>query len=867
MKYRMIALFLGVFCFYLNANAQKPLSYFLPKTTYNNQIPTPESVLGYQVGEYHVGHDQMVYYMKALANASDRVTLKEYAKSYEGRPLLLLTITSPENHNNIDKIKENHIGRLEGKKGNNDGPLIIYQGYSVHGNESSGGNASLLVAYHLAAAQDETTKKWLDETVVLIDPCMNPDGFNRFAHWVNANKSHTLVSDPYNREQNEVWPGGRTNHYWFDLNRDWLPVQHPESQGRIANFHEWKPNILTDFHEMGSNATYFFQPGIPARTNALTPEKNQELTGKIAEYHAKALDKIGSLYYTRESFDDYYYGKGSTYPDINGCVGILFEQASSRGHLQESINGMVSFPFTIKNQVTTSFSTIEAGYEMRKELLDFQYNFYKNASSKLKKAKGQGYIVEAIDDPVRLYLFLKMVDQHKIKFYKNEKDVNVKGKKFNKNKSYVIPFNQPQARLIEAMFNRPTKFKDSLFYDVSAFTLPLSFNLQHVEWSGSVSGDPAVLNFPEGKTIQEENSYAYLFEWDGYYAPRALNRLLSRGISAKVATKPFKMKIGDELKSFDYGTILIPTGNSNIRSSVKRIIKDINIKDGIDVYGVGTGLTPEGIDLGSNSFNSLKPQKVGLLTGPSVRAYDAGEVWHLLDRRYEMPVTHLDTDRLRRVDLKSYTTIIISDGWYNFSAGDSKKLVDWVKAGGNLVVLKNAINWAKTNGLAGVIHKVKKNNKKGKKPYASVSNDRGAQVIGGAIFEAHLDLTHPLGYGYNENKIPVFRRGTLFFEPAKNPYATPLRYTNDPLLAGYISKENANVIKNSASIIISGSGSGRVICLADNPNFRAFWHGTDKLMANAIFFGHTISSRTIEPASSGKKKEEEEEDNGHGHKH
>jgi hypothetical protein len=209
----------------------------------------------------------------------------------------------------------------------------------------------------------------LNETVILLDPSFNPDGLNRFASWVNTHKSQTLVTDPVSRELNEAWPGGRTNHYWFDLNRDWLYVQHPESQGRIAKFHEWKPNILTDHHEMGSNSTFFFQPGVPSRINPLTPQKNRELTAKIGTFHARYLDKIGSLYFTEEDYDDFYYGKGSTFPDVNGAVGILFEQASSRGHAQETINGVLSFPFTIRNQVTTSFSTLAAARALRTELL------------------------------------------------------------------------------------------------------------------------------------------------------------------------------------------------------------------------------------------------------------------------------------------------------------------------------------------------------------------------------------------------------------------------------------------------------------------------------------------------------------------
>ncbi|MEM6362493.1 MAG: M14 family zinc carboxypeptidase, partial [Bacteroidota bacterium] len=295
------------------------LSYIIPGgVSYNQAIPTPKSVIGHEVGEWHISHDRLVNYMYAVAEASQRITIQEIGRTFETRPQLLLTITSPENQAKIDQIKKDHVGLTDPNRSASlditNMPAVVYMGYSIHGNEPSGSNASLAVAYYLAAAQGKEIEDLLKNVIILLDPCLNPDGLNRFANYVNSRKSKNLVSDPNSTEQNEPWPRGRTNHYWFDMNRDWLPVQLPESKNRIRMFHEWKPNVLTDHHEMGSNSSFFFQPGIPSRNNPLTPTNNYRLTDKMGEYHAKALDKIGSLYYTRESFDDYYYGKGSTYP-------------------------------------------------------------------------------------------------------------------------------------------------------------------------------------------------------------------------------------------------------------------------------------------------------------------------------------------------------------------------------------------------------------------------------------------------------------------------------------------------------------------------------------------------------------------------
>ena len=378
---------------------QKDLSanYYLPQdVTYNSKIPTPASVIGHEVGEWHVTHDKLVQYMYAVAAASDRISIVSRGTTFEGRPLLLLTITSTQNHANLESINKNHLKRTNEDVSPSEiekSPIVVYQGFSIHGNEPSGSNAALMVAYYLAAAQGPQIDALLNNTVILFDPSFNPDGLQRFAYWANTNRNKNLTTDGNDREYHEVWPGGRSNHYWFDMNRDWLPVQLPESRARLVTFHDWLPNILTDHHEMGTNSSFFFQPGIPERTHPLTPSMNQELTRKIGTYHAAALDQIGSLYYSEEDYDDFYYGKGSTFPDINGSVGILFEQASSRGHVQESDNGILTFAFTIRNQFTAALSTLKAAVEMRKEMLNYQYDFFKARRDQISNAKTNAYLV------------------------------------------------------------------------------------------------------------------------------------------------------------------------------------------------------------------------------------------------------------------------------------------------------------------------------------------------------------------------------------------------------------------------------------------------------------------------------------------
>ncbi|MBD0368608.1 MAG: zinc carboxypeptidase, partial [Flavisolibacter sp.] len=313
----LILFFIAIISLY---SAAQDLSYYLPDSvSYNSSIPKPKEIIYHEVGEWHVTHDRLVNYMRAIAAAApDRVKLETMGFTYEMRPQLLLIITSPENHRNLEQIRQQHVQLTDPSRSaslNIDNmPIVVYIGHSIHGNEPSGANAALLSAYYLAAAQGRQIDELLKNTIILFDPSFNPDGLQRFSTWVNQHKSKNLVTDPASREFNEVWPGGRFNHYWFDLNRDWLPAVHIESQNRLRWFHLWKPNILTDHHEQGSNATFFFQPGVPSRVNPLTPAKNQELTAKMAQFHAAFLDRIGSLYFTKENYDDFYYGKGSTYP-------------------------------------------------------------------------------------------------------------------------------------------------------------------------------------------------------------------------------------------------------------------------------------------------------------------------------------------------------------------------------------------------------------------------------------------------------------------------------------------------------------------------------------------------------------------------
>lgn len=832
-----------------NCLYSQDLKYYLPDSvSYKSSIPKPKDIIYHEVGEWHITHDRLVNYMKSIAHAApDRVKLETMGYTYEGRPQVLLIITSPKNQQRLEEIRQQHVQLTDPSKSASltieNMPVVVWIGHSIHGNESSGANASLLTAYYLAAAEGKQIDELLEHVVILVDPSFNPDGLQRFSTWANQHKSKNLVSDPNSREFNEVWPGGRFNHYWFDLNRDWLPAVHVESQNRLAWFHKWKPNILTDHHEQGSNATFFFQPGVPSRVNPLTPDKNQELTAKLGKFHAAFLDRIGSLYFTKENYDDFYYGKGSTYPDVQGCIGILFEQASSRGHLQQTSNGLLSFPFTIKNQFITALSTLEGAKALRKEFLEHQRDFFKQASSRAAAYATKAYVFGDKNDKAKTFEFATMLKRHQVEI--NELPDNWSDNEFQKGAAFIVSLNQPQHSLIRGIFDKTFDFKDSLFYDITAWTMPLAFGLPFKELTTSPTPGPKVgsLNFLKGEIVGGRSNYAYLLEWDELYAPAAINEILDAGLIVKVATSSFEMSVGNTTKKFDQGTIMIPVklqkDNPDVVTSRMNTLAE---KYRLKIYAVPTGNVNAGIDLGSSRFVAITKPNIAMIVGPGVNATDAGEVWHLLDQRMNIPATHLESSVFNRVELNKYNTIIMVGGSYPELNKD--KLKTWVQGGGVLLLTEEAVSWAAQNGITDVKFKRVRaaTDSTQKLTYTVRVEVDGAQQMNGAIFGADIDNTHPLTYGYNQKTVSLFKANRVFMEKSKNPYATPFYYGSKPLQSGWASKENLEAIKNSAAVVVNTVGNGRVINIADNPNFRAFWLGGSKLFMNAIFFGRIIDA-------------------------
>ena len=810
------------------------LEDFLPENTrYDISIPTPMAVTGTQVSDKHYRHDQIVHYLGVLASSSARARFVDYGVTNEGRRLILLFISSNKNMENFDSLATN------------DNILRVWNGFSVHGNESSGTNASILYAYHLIAGHSDEIDKILNETLIIIDPSINPDGYDRFVTDVNSMRGIINNPDANDRAHHEQNPNGRTNHYWFDLNRDWLLLSQIESQARIKQFHKWQPHVVDDHHEMGSDKTFFFQPGVPERTNPLIPQRNINLTNKLGVYHAQALMEKGMSFYTKESYDDFYPGKGSTYPDINGSVGILFEQASARGGYLQTDEGMRSLREGIDNQFRTALSTLKGAFALRSELQDYKKDFFINSLNSAKKETFNGYVIDLDNELIKAQKLADYLNLHNIKVSMLSNDININKHTYKAQTSLYIPIDQKQYTLIKSLFSDRTSFKDNTFYDVSAWNISMAWGLKHAK----VKTKPKLRSI---EWMKPHNSFsskalAYAFNWDNGNVAAALNYLQQQDIGTKVTSKPFSINSNGQTINFKPGAIIIPVNaenNGKILSAVANISEFFQISS----HALTTGLNETGIDLGSPSIITISKPRVLMVMGDNINSYQAGSIWHLFDTQVGLPLTKVNKQQLKKILLYKYTHLILPSGDYKSLTDDiEEKIIAWIKNGGHIITLQKSAKWAEEKILK-LDNKKKENGHTTKpaKPYADHDNDLAQNTIGGAIISAQADLTHPLSFGMHRKTQFALIKGNTILKPSKTPYAMPLIANANALAAGYISAEKLVSLNNSHLIVADKLGKGTVIKFGFNPTFRGFWLGTQKWLINSIYFSSLIKSTKID---------------------
>lgn len=781
-----------------------------PQGNYSLSIPRPFDAVGFKVAERHITSSEAMAYMRAVDLASDRVIAGAYGRSYDNREMPYAIVSTPENIRRIDAIiSENRKNVFDAARVTDADlakkPVVVWIGCGVHGNEASGVESGLMTLYHLAADRSIETQRMLENMVVVIAPNYNPDGRDRFANWVNSQRGKHALSDGQDREHREPWPGGRTNKYWFDLNRDWFPLTQVESSSRHKMVVRLRPQLVLDYHEQGGE-NYFFQPGVQSRVNKFTPKRNQELTFDFARYYAKGLEKVGEAYFTEQRYDDFYVGKGSTYPDVSGAIGILFEQASSRALRRETASGELTFGNTVRNQVVTSLASLDAARDMRITLLKYQRDFFRDVPS-----TGAAFEIEKDEAGAKL---VNLMLQHEIR-------VEDSGQ-------WIVPIDQPLGRLVQAMFEVQKDFDDTVFYDISAWSLQYvteakvrKIMLPDTQVGKSLTIIDQPVSFSVARFVESENPVGFILRKGAEGFHGAVFDVMASGRTTFFVTRTIGSAAPGDI--FVSGT-----------AKDKRFFVDLAQNRRITIEAIA-GQTGEIVSWGGNALTRLPEAKIALLVGDGVDSNNAGEVWWMLDRELDIPVALLDVDRVSGLDLAKYSTILVTGGGYSAAVGDA--LVGFVRGGGTVVATASGALWANGTGLGGLKSDSVRSALSGL-TYGELQEARQVDVAPGAIFAVEYDMSHPLMFGVETNS--AFREGGTFMEAPTESGVTVGVYPANAVRSGFVGPGVEELAAGKAALVARRLGPGRVILLADNPNFRGFMTVQRRIWLNSIFFGRSF---------------------------
>jgi hypothetical protein len=808
-----------------------------------SQIQSPAEFLGYELGTKFTRHHQVVAYFKHLADNSNQLKIEQYGSTYEERPLYYSIISSQENMSQIEAIKANQLkktGLLEGDSETNN-ISIVWLSYNIHGNESSSTEASMKTAYALLTGQMES-EEWLKNTVVIIDPCVNPDGRDRYANYywqygaIDYNPSYDAV------EHREVWPGGRPNHYLFDLNRDWAWQTQKESEARIKAYHQWMPHIHVDYHEQSFNSPYYFAPAAEPIHEVITPWQRKFQT-QIGKNHAKYFDKNNWLYFTRERFDLFYPSYGDTYPTFNGAIGMTYEQggggAGGLGVITE-LGDTLTLVDRIAHHYTTGMSTVEVASKNAKEL-NSNFKSYFDTNRNNPKNIYKSYVVKWSEDQANDLLALKaFLDKQKITYGEAGSQQSLKGydyfqrkeNSFNtENKDLVISSYQSKSTLIQALFDPKPNYSDSLTYDITAWAIPYAYGLQTYGVKSKVSFNSSTEKVNVDYSVNK--AYAYLIPYQSFSDARLLASLHQEKIKVKVANKPIQF----DGASYERGTLIITERNNESVKNLNEKLGEISKAHQRKIYALKSGFADALYDIGSGEFSPIKPPKIAVLMGDGVSSLAYGEIWHYFERQLEYPITSIRTDDINKVKLSQYDIIILPSGNYSdLKDFMHKNVTDFVKDGGNVISMGNANKiWEGLDGNSLKERAIPKDTTESLlRSYKDAERKSLEESIFGAIYAVQLDNTHPLAYGFS-NPYFSLKTSSDTYEYLKNAWNVGYIKEGDHLVSGFAGYK-AN--KNQAESLVFGVesiGRGKMIYLIDDPLFRGFWHNGKLLFANAVF--------------------------------
>jgi hypothetical protein len=789
------------------------------------QIQSPAEFLGYELGDSFTRHHKVVEYYQQLAAADpDRVVLEKYGETNEGRPLYLVFLGSKNSISNREQIRVNHLKTLVGES--TEDYSIVWLSYNVHGNESVSTEASMKTAFELLTEKSH----FLDNTLVIIDPCINPDGRDRYVNWYNQTKNKRIQPDPNSAEHFEPWHSGRTNHYVFDLNRDWVWMTQVESKARLPLYQKWQPQIHVDFHEQGVNQPYYFAPAAEPLHEVITDFQKQ-FQDEIGRNHAKYFDANGWLYFTKERFDLLYPSYGDTYPTFHGAIGMTYEQGGSgRAGLaiRNSEGNLLTLKDRIEHHFTTGISTVEMASKNGERLQREMANFVQEGLDDPKT-----YILSGNTD--NLKALTQLLDKHQINYgqgkgslvsgydYRSQTQKRIKADE----NSLIIPAGQTKNKLIQVLLEPRTKLSDSITYDITAWSLPFTYDVNALLSTKKVP-------YNSGYSVSsiaaiEKGAFAYVMNYNGFSSLKALAALLDRGMTVRTSYSDFKIA----KNSFQAGSsILLAAENPNLENTLERISQEFEVS----FKAVSTGFADQGKDFGSPSVTKTKAIKIALLKGNGISSYNFGEWWHFLENDLDYPVSVLDTEYLGYYDLDNYDVLIMPDGNYRgFNDNTLNSIEKWVSDGGKLIAQSGALSALSRQGNFNI--KLKDTEQPSTDPllpYELQEREGIKNYITGAVFKTKVDSTHPVAYGYDSNYYGL-KLNSEAYELLPSGNLASFAGDTTPI-AGFAGSNALEPLSNSLFIGAENHGRGNVVYFTDNPVFRGFWFGAKRFVANALFF-------------------------------
>lgn len=825
------------------------LSFLLFTTILSAQnVQSPDQFLGYRLGTKFTRHHRIVEYFNYVASAQpNMVKIEKFGETNEGRDLILAVIASPENLQKLEDIRKNNL-RLTGMLNDTvlattQAPAVVWLSYNVHGNEPSSSEAAMQTLYELINPNNQQAKNWLQNTVVIIDPCVNPDGRDRYVNWYNTTVGKDFNADPQSREHNEPWPGGRSNHYNFDLNRDWAWQTQIEMQQLLKVYNEWMPQVHVDYHEQGYNSPYYFAPAAEPYHEVIT-QWQRDFQIIIGKNNAKYFDENGWLFFTKEEFDLFYPSYGDTYPTFNGAIGMTFEQAgigAGLGIVTDDDGDTLTLVDRIKHHITTGLSTIEVSSKHAQQLLD-EYKKFFDDNRNAKNAIYKTYILTSNDEN-KILAVKNLLDKNKIE-YGTVKNDKVNGYRYFTGKEESLQLNnftiaisayQSKSSLVRVLFEPNSKLNDSATYDITAWSIPYVYGVE-----GVASKEKLPLqNFssPQNKISVPGATYGYIIPYHSFNTMQALAFLLKNNIKVRVADKPFI----DNNVRYERGTLVVlKTGNTN--SNWVGLVQQAATKYNVQLQIVNSGFADKGVDFGSSDIRFIHTPHLAMLTGEQVSSTDAGEVWNYFEQDLDYPITLINANDFGRINLKNYNVLIMPDGYYRFLSDKSlnDKLKTFVHDGGRIIAMQNAVAQLAKNdwGIKLKDDKPDDSNKTNDdyadiKKYADEERNDLSNFIPGAIYKVNLDTTHPLAYGFDDNYFALKLDGNAY-EFLKDGWNVGTIKKNN-LSEGFVGYKIKSKLKDGTLIGSINIDNGQFVFIADNPIFRQFWYNGKQLLANAVF--------------------------------